>query len=118
MLGCASESESSENRRCEEGPAVAYDALREFVKSAPGCSTDAECVLFDDTLECDRIRLGSCGNVVHRDALASWDPGAICAEIEKLPAQRNVGCDISPSCIGFVPACEQNHCVAKPTSLP
>ncbi|HEX5661197.1 MAG TPA: hypothetical protein VFX59_28595, partial [Polyangiales bacterium] len=79
----------------------------------PGCTRDDECVLQSTGVRCEGFVYGSCGTALHRDAAAQWDPDAVCRQIEALPAQRGLGCEVSPSCAVAEAACIDGRCSAR-----
>lgn len=113
LLACGDDP-SHANLRCEQGPELAYEAVDAFAASGPACTRDDECALINTTVECDGLRVGSCGTIVHRDLVKRWDPRAPCAEIERLPNESGLSCSLSPSCDPGVPACVSGRCSARP----
>jgi hypothetical protein len=87
--------------------------MNALAASGPGCSRDDECVVLNTSLHCVGLSLGSCGTVVHRSALSSWDERAVCAEIEQLPADDGLACEIATSCLGPKPACLRGRCSSR-----
>lgn len=108
VLGCGDRDQGP--TACEIGPDIYFDSIAELVASQPACSSDADCVTVDTSIECSGISIGSCGDVMHRAAAALWSADAICERIEDASSPSKYFCSQEASCAAVRLACTAGVC--------
>lgn len=97
---------------CELGERVYSDALASLRDDSPSCTRDDECVLLRTDVDCNGFAASLCGDVVHRDVAAKWDPATVCAPLNAYPP-ADQQCAIQASCAGGEPFCDRGRCAAR-----
>jgi hypothetical protein len=107
-LGCGDGSDGP--TACEVGPDIWQQAVAQLVTSQPVCGRDDDCVRLDTSIACHGLSIDLCGEVMHRQAAARWDAGALCESIEAVSSPSDYACAQQASCIDARPACIAGVC--------